>query len=548
MQPMTLAPECSFKWDGAALGIFLGAIPLAIALTFATLIAYRWAVGRAMRAAASEAVPVPEPPTPSLPCRPLEIAIVSPEPAATGAPPSLTASLQAMRRLSAVYALAGIAHAVVATALLFWLNDLAFRPFRTLAVCTVFAWPVAAVLMMTADITRRQQVALATAYFAFLLLLEIIAEAFHLREHPAFGELFLLWGITMGPPTAVIALLANRAWRSVGLIALFVSIVLVAAFLLGFQLLGCMVLTTKSEVLLASMTYLRFAIVLGCGVLAWMLLRRAARRYQAKLTSDQMFALDSWWLLVTALEILFEMGSSSVAGFSFVLAFAAYKILLGAGLRRLHLANLPGKSRSLLLLRVFGHSQRVRTLADQIGQTWRHAGPLNMIGGTDLATALLEPDELMRFWSGKLRQGFVASSTDLDKRLQHLDEDPDPDGRCRINEFFCHDNTWRATVRALARRSAVVLMDLRGFGRQNRGCEAELAMLLGEVPLARVLLLVDRTTRTAELQELLRSMWNKLPSSSPNRDMTEPVLNLFQIEDAGEALRPLLSLVFAAAA
>lgn len=545
---MTLAPECSFKWDGAAVAIVLGAIPLAIALTFATLLLYRRAVGRAMRAAAGEVVPVPEPTTPSLPGHPLEIAVVSPELAAASALPSLTASLQAMRRLSAVYVAAGAAHAVVATALLFWLNDLEFKPFRTLAVCTVFAWPVAAALMMTAAVTRRQRAALVTAYFAFLLLLEIIAETFPLREHPAFGELFKLWGITMGPPTAVILLLANRAWRAVGLIALFVSIVLVAAYLLGFQLLGCMVLTTRSEGLLASMSYLQFAIVVGAGALAWMLLRRAARRYQAKLTSDQMFALDSWWLAVTAFETLFEMGSSGVASFSFVLAFAAYKVLLAAGLRHLHPASLSGESRSLLLLRVFGHSQRARTLADQIGQTWRHAGPLNMIGGTDLATALLEPDELMRFWSGKLRQGFVASSADLDTRLQQLDEDPDPDGRCRVNEFFCHDNTWRATVRALARRSAVVLMDLRGFGRQNRGCEVELAMLLGEVPLARVLLLVDRTTRTAELQELLRSMWDRLPASSPNRDTSGPVLHLFQIEDTGEALRPLLSRLFAAAA
>jgi hypothetical protein len=74
-------------------------------------------------------------------------------------------------------------------------------------------------------------------------------------------------------------------------------------------------------------------------------------------------------------------------------------------------------------------------------------------------------------------------------------------------------------------------MDLRGFGKENRGCESELAMLLGEVPLARVLLLVDRTTRTEDLKALLRSMWNKLPSSSPNRDVTEPVLYLLHIVD-----------------
>lgn len=545
---MTLAPECSIKWDGAALAIFLGAIPLAIALTVATLFLYRWAIGRAMRAAAREAAPVPEPLPSSPPGRRLEIVIVSQAASSTAEPPRLGATILAMRRLSVAYILAGMAHATIATALMFWLNELEFKPFRTMAVWSVFAWPVVAVLMMTATATRRQQSLLIGAYFALLLMLEIITEVFHLRDQPAFGELFMLWAIIMGPPTAVIVLLANRAWRSVGLIALFVSIVLVGAYLLGFQFLGCMLLTTRSGLLLASMAYLQFAIVLGCGVLAWLFLWRAARRYQTKHASDQMFTLDSWWLLVTALGVLFQMGSSGVASFSFLLAFVGYKLVLRVSLRRLGRADLPEKPQPMLLLRVFGHSKRVRMLTDQVGQTWRHAGPINMIGGTDLATALLEPNELMTFWSGKLRQGFVVGPADLQKRLDNLDEKPDPDRRYRINEFFCHDNTWRATVRALAQHSAVVLMDLRGFGKENRGCEFELAMLLGEVPLARVVLLVDRTTRTEDLKALLRSVWDKLPSSSPNRDLAEPVLHLFQVEDSSKALRPLLTRLFAAAA
>jgi len=446
------------------------------------------------------------------------------------------------------YVLAGLVHATLATAILFWLNGLEFKLFRTLSVWTVFAWPVVAVLMMTATATRRHQVMLVGAYFAFLLMLEIIAEAFHLRFQPGFGELFLLWAIIMGPPTGVIVLLANRAWRSVGLTALFVSIVVMAAAQLGFMLIGCTVLSTGNVALFASRHYVLLAVILACGALVWLLLRRAARRYQTKQASDQMFTLDSWWLLITALEILFEMGSSGVGSFWFLLAFVGYKLALNLSLRRFDLAGQPGQPHAMLLLRVFGHAERARTLADQVGQTWRHAGPINMIGGTDLATALLEPDELMAFWSGKLRQGFVVSPNDLETRLQNLDEQRDPDGRYRINEFFCHDNTWRATVRALAQRSAVVLMDLRGFGKENRGCEFELAMLLGEVPLARVVLLVDRTTHTEDLKSLLGSLWDQLPCVSPNRDLAQPILQLFQVEDSSKALRPLLTRLFAASA
>jgi hypothetical protein len=544
---VVLAPECSFKWDGAALAILLAAIPLAIALSLATLFLYRRAVGRAMRVAGREAAPVPEPATTSPPTHPLQIAVVSQSAPLPTAPDQLDASVQSMRRLSMAYGVAGLVHAALATAILFWLNALEFKPFRTLAVWIVFAWPVVAVLLMTAAATRRQQRWLVGIYFALVLLLEIIAEVFRFRAQPGFGELFLLWAIVMGPPTAVIVLLANRAWRSVGLTALFVSIVLVGAYLLGFQLLGCAILTTQSAALLMSRHALLVALVLACGALAWLLLRRAANRYQAKRTSDQMFTLDSWWLLVTSLQVLFEMGNSGGASFLFLLAFAGYKLVLRLSLRRTGWADRPDTPRSMLLLRVFGHSKRARTLADQVGQSWRHAGPINMIGGIDLATALLEPDELMRFWSGKLRQGFVASPADLAGRLQNLDEDRDPDGRYRVNEFFCHDDTWRATVRALAQRSQVVLMDLRGFGRDNRGCEFELSMLLDEVPLARVVLLVDRTTRMDDLSPLVQAAWSRLATPSPNRELMEPVLHLFRLEDSGAALAPLLSRLFAAA-
>jgi len=171
-----------------------------------------------------------------------------------------------------------------------------------------------------------------------------------------------------------------------------------------------------------------------------------------------------------------------------------------------------------------------------------------MIAGADLALRSVDVDEVLAFVRGDIESRYVSGAADLASRLQALDAGVDPDGRFRVGEFFCFDNTWRPALRSLVERARVVLMDLRGFGKENRGCETELAMLLGEVPLARVLLIVDRTTRAEELKAVLRSMWDKLPASSPNRDVTQPVLYLIQIEDTGKALRPLLSRLFAAAA
>ena len=196
---------------------------------------------------------------------------------------------------------------------------------------------------------------------------------------------------------------------------------------------------------------------------------------------------------------------------------------------------------------MFGYTRRTRALIDQVGQLWRHNGPIDMIGGTDLATALIEPDELAQFWTGRLRGSFIGNAADLQSRLRALDDRPDPDGRYRINEFFCHDNTWQATVRALARRSTAVLMDLRSFGRQNRGCEFELSLLLHEVPLARIVLLIDGSTRREDLEPLLRSAWSALPDTSPNRSLQFPTLQLLQAGDERGTLERVMSRLFASA-
>jgi hypothetical protein len=78
--------------------------------------------------------------------------------------------------------------------------------------------------------------------------------------------------------------------------------------------------------------------------------------------------------------------------------------------------------------------------------------------------------------------------------LNSLDVAPDADGRYRINEFCCHDNTWRATVVALMDRADATLMDLRGLTAARGGCEFELQQLGQRVGAPRVVLVVDDTT------------------------------------------------------
>jgi PII-like signaling protein len=370
------------------------------------------------------------------------------------------------------------------------------------------------------------------------------ADFFELRYKPGFGELFLLWALN----ALLLTMFVNRTSHFIGLGTLFVTIGLVGSFFLGGVGLGCLLLSTRNTSLLSSMYYLLAGLILLFFTATWWSFCRLVRHYQAKGYSDQMLIVDSLWLLFTLVEALGQMGTSGVASLTYLLAFAAYKSVSVIGLRRMQTTQAADTPQALLMLRVFGFTSRTRQLTNQVGRYWRYSGPINIISGADLAISLIEPDKLSQFWSRKLPKAFITNDADLQARLDTLDVGRDPDLRYRINECFCHDNTWQATVKALAQRSAVVLMDLRGFGKKNRGCEFELEMLFEEVPISRVVLLVDRTTELESLKQVLQSAWDKLSESSPNHALTEPVIHLFQVEDSGKALQPLLSRLFAAAA
>jgi hypothetical protein len=84
-----------------------------------------------------------------------------------------------------------------------------------------------------------------------------------------------------------------------------------------------------------------------------------------------------------------------------------------------------------------------------------------------------------------------------------LDTAPDRDRRYRVNDFFCHQDTWQMVVSRLLPESDVTLMDLRSFSKQNAGCIFEINSLAQRVSLNRVVFLVDQRTDEQLLQECL---------------------------------------------
>ena len=91
-------------------------------------------------------------------------------------------------------------------------------------------------------------------------------------------------------------------------------------------------------------------------------------------------------------------------------------------------------------------------------------------------------------------------------------------------------------LKRLARDSDAVLMDLRGFLPDNQGCVFEINELLNVVPLDRVVFVVDATTDLAFLRETFATGWAALAAESPNHNLAEPRVLLFEF--AGEKSVP----------
>ncbi|MDH3379881.1 MAG: hypothetical protein OEQ39_23405, partial [Gammaproteobacteria bacterium] len=104
----------------------------------------------------------------------------------------------------------------------------------------------------------------------------------------------------------------------------------------------------------------------------------------------------------------------------------------------------------------------------------------------------------------------------IDKKLAQMDVEPDFDGRFRVNDFFCYDDTWRLALTTLVKHSDVVMLDLRGFTPANAGCIFELNELVNSTPLARIVLIIDATTDVRFLKEALQAAWSQLRQGSPN--------------------------------
>ncbi|MDH3338863.1 MAG: hypothetical protein OEM76_13710 [Gammaproteobacteria bacterium] len=540
--------------------VFVGAI-IAFPLSLLLLNRYRATVLRTMAASggvAPTADGVPDEQARAGDSGQLEIVTVEMPsvPLTTGSDDSLFAHVtQAPWATVRAYALGGVTYAAILGAAQL-IADGSFSLLRFIAMTYIYAWPVIIAINLIVPSTRRLKIRSFGAYFVGLMLISILAVS--VSTNLSFFGLFIAWALFSLAPTIVVLAFLQRRVRAVGVMVLAFTVIALAGTNIALAI------AESSESLLRSLA--GFAIAVGSnavgafvgiiligavafGVIAWFANKWIKNMYLQKRLSDQSLLLDSMWLvfaLVQAIGLAFVSAAWYLAG---LVAFLAYKFTV---MNRLKVQR-PGRTddgsiANILFLRVFSLGRRSEQVFDAVSAHWRYIGNVRMIAGPDLAVTTVEPHEFLEFLSGRIDESFIPSGDALEARMLDLDSLPDYDGRFRVNDFFCYDDTWKMVLSRLVRESDAVLMDVRGFSADNAGVIFELNELVNMVPIHRVVLIADRTTDTPFLNEVLENSWANMRPDSPNRTIEEAVLTICAVapERAMEVPHVLRSLCDAA--
>jgi hypothetical protein len=526
--------------------------PVSIAL----LALYRRAVLRSMAATGSVAPQgrrAPPAAAVASPIADLQLNLVAPGSIAPS--PARGYAAHSLRLAITVYVAAGLVYALVlGGAWMYFARNTGVPLVRFLWLLSCYAWPTALAVGLIAAVTLRQRLAVAGAYFVMLLAVAVVGLT--RNAELTVGQLATFWLLTNAPATVLLLAFLQRRVRAVGPLVLAFMVVAVTGSQVAVTLVGQSEAVMRAAVGTGGLLGLGgtgtfFAVMLLGALLAaivgWKWLQWLGRRHRERRTSDQALTLDAMWLLFGVVQSLGFAFEGVLWVFTGLLAFVAYKLVARCGFALASFGRARGRAPSLLLLRVFALGARSERLFDALTKRWLRAGDISLIAGPDLATSTVEPHEFLDFVGGHLSRQFVRDEADLARRLDERALGPDPDGRYRVNEFFCHADTWQPAMRRLATTADAVLMDLRRFSATNQGCQYELQQLLNTVPLVRVVLLIDATTDRPFLEATLQRLWQSVGADSPNRRAAAPQLRMLSAGAQDDLnLAPLLDLLHTA--
>ena len=423
----------------------------------------------------------------------------------TGRPPLLDRARAQARRAQLIFLLAGAAYGLAGAVVFTIVGRETWQPLWLLAYAFVFAWPLVPTWLILSVSSRRRRLIAWPGYLVVAAglialarpanLLDIVLLIFPVVFVAATGAKSLRGAAWLVAPILLMLGVTVNAWR---LVARYVGF---GAPFDGFA---------------------RGAVVVGLVVpfIALGYVWLATRLYRSKLTSDQTLLIVQWWF-VSSLWWMMLLGVQGGVGWSLsAVPYVIFVTVLVVGLR----IRPAGRGVRLLLLRTFGARERSTRLVSLLTRQWRWIGSVELITAPDVASETLEPDEFLDFLLRRLSRRFVADEAVVPDRLAALDLSPDRDGRFRVNELMCTDDTWQLVFEGLVTRVDAVLIDLRDLGEGRSGVQHELERVVAVVPLTTVIAIVDPTTDRATLTTALGRAAALAPASSPPHRDPEPIL------------------------
>jgi hypothetical protein len=273
-------------------------------------------------------------------------------------------------------------------------------------------------------------------------------------------------------------------------------------FIVGFSAhLAASALPSYGPLAVALTAGVLAALIAGYLVLGWIGLA-----YEHKVFSDAQFQVFCWMLSSSFCVVVFHWivarespGGNASASVLLALIGCSLLALLGYSLTVRYVFHALPTNRRLLVLRVFSADGRGEQLMEELEERWRTIGPIMLIGGLDVAARTIDPAKAANFLRGRPQDICVPSLFALRKRIAAMDESPDPDGRYRVNEFFCTSDLWQDAVRLLLDSADAVVVDLSEFDARRAGTAYELGLLKTQGALSRTVAILSPRTRTDDV-------------------------------------------------
>ena len=423
---------------------------------------------------------------------------------------------RAGRRAQAAFGAAGLLFGLASTAAYHQVGSLDWAPVRTLSLVLILGWLVVPTVLSLGTTDRRSRWVLWLAYLGAILVLPVLG------GNSPQESLSLLLVVVAFPGLFVLATGVRTLRGAAWFVAPALTVLVMAALTL-YPVLLYLVLGVPFDRLAWSLLAAAVAAVVSVVLYGW----TVALLYTRKWVSDESLLVLQWWFVLALTQVML-LGTQG--GAAALLALAPYAVmvlfLLGVATVRRRPRHAPVR---LLLLRTFGARRRSSRLLRDLTVHWRWVGSVELVTGTDLATEVLEPHELIEYLTGRLRRRFVHDGADLERRVRELDLLPDRDRRYRVNDMLCHDDMWRLAVDAMVSSVDAVLLDLRGLTVRNTGVVHELERLVALVPLPRVVGLTDGSTDATVLRRALDRAAALAPASSPSRTDPHPALGVVRL-------------------